>query len=217
MDLKTVERRVFFETPNTINLKAELWDKRPLNHAVQSFLGNSPTISAVLLIGLLFCPAWTGRAFGFLWFCIAVGITALFQGAVILLHEALERRQRDKQLRYRRNKISQVSALFAEQGFLIPEDEQNNLTTTRRAKFKLVNEDGVRYRTDFIGIDDETISATLYLSDKEVSKKLQKMECEESQNRRLQFLIDEYEAENGKFVSPDLRDVFIEGVRRASK
>jgi hypothetical protein len=202
---KVIERRIDFTAPNTIGLAVEKWEKTPVSFHIRDIPLYCCWVAGLLLIALL---AFLHLNLGTIltW----IGSTVVILGGGYYAERTLRRKHRESQLRYREEYVPLLAELLEANGLIIPKEEQQKLTSTMKTKFKVFNEDGLRYRTSGIDAYGDTLSGVFFLSDPTAEEALLYAAREET----IGNIVQRYEAEQGEFASPELRSAFIEGVRQ---
>lgn len=200
-----IERRINFTAPNTIGL-TDQWDSQPVRHSVKEIPLYGAIVSVIVVVALfLISPFSTGLCFLAVVLCAFVNIWAL------VLKNHLSLKHWNNQLAYRKNNVDNVVEFFKEHGFAISEEDQELLKVTMKSGFKAMNGNGFQYRTSGLDLHEGQIEATFLLFDNEARKILA---CTEREDR-ITKLLESYEAEHGTFLSPELKEAFLAGVRKA--
>lgn len=203
MDNKTIERRIDFEVPNSLELKEDLWEKKPVSFLVEEITLYGTLVSALpLILMIFFAPVSLPAAVLLLALMAGINVGAYY------LKKTIINKHWEKQLNYRKEKVPKLAELLASNGYSLPEAEQLALTMTMKSDFKVLNAQGVTYRTYGLTADEDNISTSFFLADFKAKEELHKSELEE----RIQSITESYEAENGVFATPELRETFILGV-----
>jgi hypothetical protein len=203
MDNKTIERRIDFEVPNSLELKEDLWEKKPVGFLVEEITLYGTLVSALpLILMIFFAPVSLPAAVLLLALMAGINVGAYY------LKKTIINKHWEKQLNYRKEKVPMLVELLASKGYSLPETEQLSLTITMKSDFKVLNQQGVTYRTYGLAADENSISTSFFLADFKAKEELHKSELE----KRIQNITASYEAENGLFATSELREAFMLGV-----
>lgn len=215
MEQSTIERLIKLELPNSINLRGELWDKPAVPRVLRFLMDSFPLVTIGFFVTLLAGYRLVAEEQQFSWLILVVSVWVFVTIATLVTYHFVVKKQRGNNLRYREAKTQQLCDLFAANGYVIPEKEHFSLISSGWPKFRVTNQNGIKYRVDFLIITEECITATLYLSDTHASLRLREEEQKKKRTQNLQSLVEEYVAEHGEFGSNELREAFIEGARKA--
>lgn len=207
MENKTIARKIEFETPNTIDLKTELWNKQPVGAFTRDVIFYSVLLSIVILGVFIWLLPHT-----FLWIGLAMFLAAVINVSGITIHNSLTQKNRDKHLNYRKEKVPALVRLLTDEGYSLSEKEKERLLETTAYDFR-ITADGFEYRTAHLQITKNKISATFFLSDFEAKQILRQADRE----KRIASIVSSYETEHGEFASEELKQAFTDGLRRGMR
>lgn len=205
MDNRTIERRIDFGVPNSLGLKEELWEKKPVSFLVEEITLYGALVSAFpLILMFFFAPVSLSAAVLLLALMAGINVGAYY------LKKTIINKHWEKQLNYRKENVPALAELLASNGYSLPEDEQRALTLMMKSDFKILNGQGVTYRTYGLTVDETTISTSFFLADFKAKETLHQAELD----KRIQIITESYETENGLFATSELREAFRLGVRQ---
>lgn len=206
MDKKHPEHRINLETPNTLGLKEELWEKKPVSFLVSEITLYGAVVSAIPLV-LLVLAAPVSLSGAVLSSLAVAGINV----GSHYLKKSIINKHWETQLNYRKEKVPALVEMFASNGLVIPDEDQLALTITMKTDFKAVTDEKIQYHAYGLVIDEKSINVSFFLTDFKAKEILLQSVFE----ARVESIVDSYEDENGKFATSELRDTFILGVRQA--
>jgi hypothetical protein len=205
MEKKVIERQINFEAPNTIGLNAKLWNKQPVGAFTRDVVFYGMILAILVLAGFLSLAPHTAE-----WISVGSALTLLIAVGSLLLRNSLVEKHRVKHFNYRQTQILSLAKFLEGHGYLLSETEQKHLTVILRPNFTVTAE-GITYRTSGLEIDEDKISTLFVLSDTKVDNDLRRADRE----GRIERIVVSHEKQTGQFASPELREAFAAGVRRA--
>lgn len=206
--LENTPTTISLSIPNTAGIDPTRWTAQRLNTFEKHSTYFAIAIDFLVLAGLAF--VWP--FFSVEW--ISAGLLAVFVLHVIVFNvrDALLDRKVARRQAYRIEIVPTLSALFEEHGFTLPKESEEILSHHLHSSVTIRNSDGIRYHTWEILVEDNEITAHLWLIDKGASDN----KAGSYRENRVKLLVEEYVAKNGEFASPEIREAFIEGVKAAT-